>query len=200
MVFDNVKLKNKVFIYPTDTVWGIGASPFDKKSCQRVAKYKEINFNRPFSLLFYDEEMLEEYFSPFGSLTYSSILDLASREMTFLVPLAHIKKEVPKWITSGSSGLAFRFLKNDIFSSLKDENIGPITTTSLNKTGENPIVSKNEAKMFFDQNCSCEIFLSEKKTELSGRPSTIISFLNPEQPSILRAGKFVNEVIEIFDL
>ena len=42
---------NKVIVFPTDTVYGIGASIYDKKSISKIYEIKGRDFNKPIAVL-----------------------------------------------------------------------------------------------------------------------------------------------------
>jgi len=56
----NAMREGKVFIYPTDTVYGIGGNALDGKVCERVREIKGRD-GKPFSIIVSDFSMLRRY-------------------------------------------------------------------------------------------------------------------------------------------
>lgn len=53
-------LKHKIIIFPTDTVYGLGCSIYDKESLKTVYNIKQRDFNKPISVLCSSLEQIEE--------------------------------------------------------------------------------------------------------------------------------------------
>ncbi|MCX6704377.1 MAG: L-threonylcarbamoyladenylate synthase, partial [Candidatus Woesebacteria bacterium] len=48
-------------IYPTETLYGIGADATNPKAIQKLTKYKNRPFGKPYSIAVTDQKMAEEY-------------------------------------------------------------------------------------------------------------------------------------------
>ena len=59
--------KGGTFLYPTDTIWGIGCHPFNVEAIQRVFELKKRSKEKNFILLVADLEMLQKYTSTIPS-------------------------------------------------------------------------------------------------------------------------------------
>ena len=55
-----------VFVYPTSSVWGIGADIYSEEFVLKVLNIKNSNSKKPTSILFKDEEQLAEYIYDYG--------------------------------------------------------------------------------------------------------------------------------------
>ena len=49
-----------IVIFPTETVYGIGANALDKNAVKRIFELKERNLSKPISVLVSDFEMIEK--------------------------------------------------------------------------------------------------------------------------------------------
>lgn len=54
--------ENMLFVYPTDTVWGLGASIASPTAINKINQIKKITIKRPFSILFPTIAMIKDYF------------------------------------------------------------------------------------------------------------------------------------------
>ncbi len=121
-----------VLLYPTDTIWGIGADIRIQAANTQVFNIKERDLSNPLIYLVSSVEMLKNY-----------TVDLHPRIETLLFyhnrPLTLIhkaNKEVPDWAKSDDSTIAFR-VTSDAFCRRVIEKLGrPISSTSANISGE----------------------------------------------------------------
>ncbi|MEO2201869.1 MAG: L-threonylcarbamoyladenylate synthase [Nitrosopumilus sp.] len=49
-----------IIIFPTDTVYGIGCNPYNKKSVEKIYDIKSRNISKPFPILAYSKEIAEK--------------------------------------------------------------------------------------------------------------------------------------------
>ncbi len=56
------KISTKLFIYPTDTVWGIGSNIYDEASFKEIARIKKTTTDKPLSIMFTDLSELKKSF------------------------------------------------------------------------------------------------------------------------------------------
>ncbi len=49
-----------IVIFPTDTVYGIGCNPYNKKSVERIYNIKSRNISKPFPILVHSKEIAEK--------------------------------------------------------------------------------------------------------------------------------------------
>ncbi len=185
-----------VLIYPTDTVWGIGAYIDDEISHRQIEIIKQSADKKPLSIMFDSLSSLNEYFSLnnfsniAGSIDYNKIF---SMEVTLLIPRNLFQKEIPYWIHYDSPYIGVRVLHlKNIIDIFKQRNM-PFTTTSLNITGMSPIVLDADAFSFYNQYARDAIFYKRQGEALSGESSTILKFDN-NQILIVRSGRYVNEL------
>jgi len=150
------KLKNSVFIYPTDTIYGIGCDARKGKLVKRIRRIKERD-KKPFSVIApskkwildnckADRKLLKKLPGP-----YTLIFDLK-------------KEAVAKEVSSGSLGV--RIPRHWISSIVKKLGF-PIVTTSVNITGKKPM---NNLEDFKKLKVDFILYEGVKK----GKPSTVI--------------------------
>lgn len=185
-------MSDKIYIYPTDTVWGIGANIYSKSAHVKIAEIKGSRDGKPLSILFPSIEMAQSYLKiPKKFLDHLEIFDLG---FTLLLPLDLAVKEIPPWVRESSPFIGFRVLPLLALKKVMESEGAPITTTSLNKSGESPIVKNEEAQQFFKSVKSPEIhFVKIKSLENHGSSSTIVQYENGLM-KIIREGKNITVI------
>ncbi|MBT6324370.1 MAG: hypothetical protein HOJ35_00215, partial [Bdellovibrionales bacterium] len=172
-------MNDNIYIYPTDTVWGIGASIYSEVGNQSVRKIKNKDSNDPLSVLFENKVMLMDYINFPAIIKSENLFKLFNFEISLLLPILWIKKEIPKWVLCDSKYVSIRIVKNNsILKIMKDTN-SPITSTSLNFSNEKPITEFIAAKSFcaeVDQEYNLTLLADQDHYySLSGESSTMIT-------------------------
>jgi L-threonylcarbamoyladenylate synthase len=114
-------------VYPTDTLYGVGADPFNEGSVKKVYIAKNRPFDMPLSIAVSNEKMMESI----------AVLNDNARKLVrkFLPgPLTIMltkKPNLPDILTSGSNQIGIR-IPDHPFAIRLIERFGPITSTSAN--------------------------------------------------------------------
>ncbi len=157
--------KGAVFIYPTDTIYGIGCNALDAKAVQKVREIKS-QFDRPFSVIApslvwiksccaIDAEA-ENWFKKLPG-AYTLILKTKS-------------KSVPKEVNLKCGTLGIRIPDHWILDMVR--RLGkPIITTSVNKTGEDVMTTLENLDPKIKARCDFVIY----EGEINGKPSTLVN-------------------------
>ncbi|MFB3765470.1 MAG: L-threonylcarbamoyladenylate synthase [Methanotrichaceae archaeon] len=119
-----------VVVYPTETIYGLGANALDDQAIMRVFQIKRRPLTKPIFLAISSFEMLEKV-AEIGKE------DLAILEKLLPGPVSVLLKKrsiVPDILTAGSSMVGIRFPDHEIALKIIDR-AGPITSTSANRTG-----------------------------------------------------------------
>lgn len=186
-----IMINGGVAVFPTDTVYGLGAVPL-KKSIEKIYEIKKRDFSKKIIALINDisnlNEMIDETsenmdkISPVlreywpGELT---VIFKADRKFTqkFDEELDTIGVRIPKNKT------ALEIIKNAG---------GIVLTTSANISGENPVTRLNSLNKEIREKADCII---EDESTLTGKPSTIVKYENGEI-ELLRKGNVPIENIK----
>lgn len=183
-----------IIIYPTDTVWGIGASIFDEKGTLEVHQAKGSSPGKPMSVLFHNEEQIEEFIHLDDLSEYLPLIEVLKKESTVLIPLKFFKKEIPSYIYCDSDKVGVRLAEDFLGKELSSHTPDPVTTTSLNRSTESPILEESKAIKFKEDYAPQAVFIPSEKSLLSGSPSTIISLEENKTWTIVREGARKNEL------
>lgn len=189
-----MKLINEdIFIYPTDTVWGIGASIYSQNAYQSIAAIKRTSDDKPLSIMFTDATVLYNSFNFPDIMTLSWLRNYFKLESTLLIPIKIAKILIPSWITAKSEFVSIRCLEHTELKKISEIALAPFITTSLNLTGDPPIVGFEDAKKFQEAYAPDAQLIGDSSHNLSGSSSTIVIFrINSFE--IIRVGLKVEEI------
>jgi len=117
-------------VYPTETVYGLGANALDEQAVMRIFLIKKRPLSRPISLAVSSLEMLRDV---------AHIRDEEMRILEELLPgpvsiLVRKRSIVPDILTAGSPLVSIRYPDYESALSIIDI-AGPITSISANRTG-----------------------------------------------------------------
>jgi len=180
----------KIFIYPTDTIYGIGGNPFDKSVDTRIADIKGRNEKKQFIWLLSDIESLLNY----TDIIYETHLEFLQKIWPAPVTVILNLNERTKAIINQDT-IAVRIPQNDFCLKLLQEISRPLISTSVNRSGEAPLHQIDQIVDNYLQDVDAIFFNTETTEKIS---STIID-LTSKQPKLLREGsiKFV-ELLNYF--
>ncbi|MDO5861042.1 L-threonylcarbamoyladenylate synthase [Methanobrevibacter sp.] len=165
-----------VILYPTDTVYGLGANIFDNAAVKRVFDIKQRSYLKPLSILVSDIRSIG-LVAKVSNEQKKLINNYLPGPYTFI-----LKKEsiVPRTVTSGSAFVGVRVPNNDISRRLAS--LFPITTTSANISDDEVLSNPSEILEQLD----CEVDLVIDVGELKSSHASMIIDLSQTNPRIIR--------------
>ena len=172
-----------VIVYPTETVYGIGANALDEQAILRVFQIKKRPLPMPIFLAVSSLEMLDRV-AELDSDDKEILKQLLPGPLSVLV---RRKSIVPDVLTAGSSLVGIRFPDHEVALRIIDVT-GPITSTSANRTGSPPPVSANEVSS--EIATRVDMVLDGGKCKFS-QPSTLLDLVNRK---IIRPGAELEKV------
>ncbi len=155
------RLKKEIFIYPTDTIYGIGCDATNKELVEKIRKIKKRD-DKPFSVIAPSKEWILKNFK----IDKKIIRQYLPGPYTLI--LEKIEKNFLNWISAGEF-IGVRIPGHIFIKKLQKLQI-PIVTTSVNLSGEKFANSVEEINKDILQ----EIDLVIDGGILSGKPSTLI--------------------------
>ena len=196
-----MKSEFPLFIYCTDTVWGVGSVAQDGEGHRRIAKLKKTDDDKPLSVLFLDFATLKGKISleKMDSRFDEQFFQL---ESTLLVPQKFILDSNLLPLTKGSPYLGIRCLNLPSLSKSLEPYDYMVTSTSLNETGSQPAVTREEAFEIYQKwkkNDSHIVFIDEETGIIGARSSTIVKW-DVNEVSFLREGRRVDEIKKLLGL
>ncbi|MGQ9653547.1 MAG: L-threonylcarbamoyladenylate synthase [Thermodesulfobacteriota bacterium] len=166
--------------YPTDTVYGIGCSIFQKGAIQRIYEIKGKDRHKPLSFICSDLKDISQY-AQVSNYAYKTMKKLLPGPYTFLLQATRM---VPKIMLTKRKTVGIRVPDNPICLALVKELGHPIITTSVSRPDEqlynDPQEIHDRLKGKLDLVVDGGIIVAEH--------STIVD-LTDETPVILRVGK-----------
>ena len=172
----NVLADGGVVLYPTDTVYGLGANIFDKKAVKRVFEIKQRSPLKPLSILVSDVDAID-LVAKVSVMQKEVINQHLPGPYTFILKKRNI---VPRVVTSGSSLVGVRVPDNEIACRLAT--IFPITTTSANLSDDEVL---SNPKDILDQ-LDCEVDLVIDVGDLASNHESKVIDLSNSSPKIIR--------------
>lgn len=154
-------IKGKIFIYPTDTIYGLGCNALNKRSVNKIKKLKQRDKNKPLSIIAPSKKWIKE-----NCITNINLDKYLPGPYTLI-----LKKKNPDFLShiSKSETIGIRIPKSEFTKHIKKANT-PFITTSVNLSGEPPITSISEIPNKIKKNVDHIVDIGI----LSGNPSTLI--------------------------
>ncbi len=172
-------------IYPTETVYGLGAAALSEDAVMKVYRIKRRSLAKPISIAVSSFEMLAEV-----AHVEPSHRGILTRLLPGPVTVLLRKKEiVPDILTAHSQVVGIRFPANRIATRIIEET-GPITATSANLTGEKPPRCIEEVKI------KADIIINGGRCKY-GIPSTVIDMARGAGIRIERKGAEYDRILYI---
>lgn len=185
----------KVIVYPTDTVYGLGANAMDEKGIKKIFEIKGRNFNKPISIIVKDIEMAKKVAS-FGKDTEKILKKVFPGPITVIL---YKKRLLPDILTGESNKVGLRIPDCKFIKVLMENLDFPITATSANISGKPASGDIKEIlEQFKNQRFKPDLVLDAGVLPRT-QPSTVIDLTGPK-PKILRVGPVSkNELEKLFN-
>ena len=165
-----------VVLYPTDTVYGLGANIFDDSAVRRIFEIKQRSVLKPISILVSDIAAID-LVAKVSNEQKKVINNYLPGPYTFILKRNPV---VPRVVTGGSAYVGVRVPDNDISRRLAS--LFPITTTSANVSDEEVLSNPKDILEQLD----CEVDLVIDVGELKSNHASMIIDLSQANPKIIR--------------
>ncbi|MFK7899725.1 MAG: L-threonylcarbamoyladenylate synthase [Cyclobacteriaceae bacterium] len=121
--------KGGVIIYPTDTVYALGCSVFDRKAIERICQIKQVKVEKSqFSFMCTDLSNASQYTKQVGSTIFKLMKKTLPGPYTFII---NASGEVPKALQFKKKTVGIKIPDHRITNLLTQELGHPIISTSL---------------------------------------------------------------------
>lgn len=171
-------LHNKVIVFPTDTVYGIGCLYHDEQSIKRIYDIKGRDYSKPMVILCANMEQVNKLIA-----NNQKIPDNISKHWPGKLTIILFKNElVCDIITSGKKTVGIRIPGNQISLELLKK-YGPMVVTSLNLSNQ-PAITKFKDVLAFEKQVDYII----RGEDLNSVPSTVYDLTRKR---VLRQGEVI---------
>ena len=183
-------LKNGgIVVFPTETVYGIGANIWDEVAVKRLYEVKQRPFSKPISLLVNSIDMINEVAKDITELEYALMKEFFPGPFTIILKKKDI---VPNIVTANLDTVGIRLPANEIALRLIKYAEIPIATTSSNISGKPSVTNLGDVMSEFEGKVDC--FINGGPSEI-GVASTIVQVIDGKV-HILREGSISKEQID----
>lgn len=153
--------KGKIFIYPTDTIYGLGCNAEDIDAVNRIKEIKNRDKDKPLSVIIPSFNWIEE----------NLIIDTDIKKYLPGPYTIILKKKNPDFLShvSNTGSLGIRVVDNEFTRKIQKSGV-PFITTSVNLAGEPHLTKISDLKKEIKEKVDFIIDIGE----LSGNPSKLI--------------------------
>ena len=181
-------------VFPTETVYGLGANAFDEEACRKIFRAKGRPSDNPLIVHISTLEMLEDLASEVPESAWRFIERLWPGPLTLVLPKS---SKIPDVVTASLPTVAVRMPSHPVARMLIELSGVPIAAPSANLSGKPSPTSFEH--VFEDMNGRVDIIVDGGETPL-GIESTIVDATR-EPPLLLRPGPLtIEQLLEISSL
>jgi L-threonylcarbamoyladenylate synthase len=167
-----IYLEGGTFVYPTDTIYGLGANPFNEDAVAKINDIKGRQEDKKYILLIDNIESLSKYVELNHEKHLDFLISIWPNPISVVLNLNSKTSSILKTNT-----MAFRIPNHRFCQKLTSELKMPLISTSVNRTGASAINHPEIIKQELSSEVSA-IFYSNKKS--FERASTVIDLTGSE--------------------
>lgn len=169
-----------VVIYPTETLYGLGANPLDPEAMKKLYAIKGRKKAKPIPFLIKDQKMLETFVEDIPPIGRQLIDRYWPGALTLIF---RAKEGLPAPLRRGSGTIGLRISSHPIARLIVETVDAPLTSTSANPSGERELPDiQSIAQAFWDQ-----VDLIIDGGQVPGQGSTVVD-LTVTPPRVVREG------------
>ncbi len=179
--------EGKVFAYPTDTIYGFGANPFNQDALAKITAMKRRSIGKKFILLAADLEMVLKYVELKDEAHADLLLSLWPNPVSIVLRLNSYYRDI-----MGEETTAFRVPNHSFCRKLLTELKMPLVSTSVNRSDEPAMNDFSLISQEFSGEIDAIFYTSRPPLNIA---STVID-LSGDEPKLLREGMIsFNEIL-----
>ncbi len=180
--------ENKPFIYPTETLWGLGCDALSSEAISKIFDLKKRSPAKALSILVRDTHMAHEY-----ALLSKKAVEFMEffwpGPVSFIVPA---RDTLPQKLHGDTGFVSLRCSPHSFLRDLFKHHARPIVSTSVNLSGEMFLQTRPEILKVFP-----DIFVVESdEKEMLQKPSTILKIENDRIIPIREGAVSYSEILK----
>jgi len=170
-----------IIAFRTDTLYGLGADPFNHEAVRRIKHLKGREENKPILIVISDYDQLHRFIDD-----VSPAFELLAKHFWpgALTLIGRASEGIPEEITAGTKSVGVRLPDDDRVRALVRNCGGALTATSANPSHAAPAGSAREVHDYFGDAIDLVIDDGEVESDL---PSTVVDVSGGE-PRLIREG------------
>ncbi|NIP31503.1 MAG: threonylcarbamoyl-AMP synthase [Candidatus Dadabacteria bacterium] len=178
-----------VFIYPTETLYGIGCLASNESACEKIVEIKGRSENKGLIVLVKDKKMLEDHFIINKEITNKYLK--IDKPLTLIL---ESKTEFPRVVSGGTNKIAVRISSNIFVQKLLNLLNEPITSTSANISGKENLFEFDDIYNNFNN----KVDLIVNSGNIPPSKGSAILDLTKKPPTVIRKGDLTDSEIKEF--
>ncbi len=183
----------QLIAFPTETVWGLAADARSEAALERLRAWKGRSEASPIALLVSGVEALAELGCRTGPAARRIAESFWPGPLTLVVPC---RSDFPAGIARSDGAVGFRCSSHPLAAALERRlrvaGLGPITATSLNRSGEPPAAGRGEAEALCGAPEGPRL-LAVDRAECGGSAASTVVDCTAAEPVVLRWGAIPRE-------
>jgi len=158
-----------VIAYPTESCYGFGCDPFNRKAIDKIIKVKGRSKTKGLIVIAGDLKQLEKLILPLTRNDLQEVSQYWPGPYSLILP---VTRKVPRNLIGVHPRIAVRVSKHYLVRQLCDRLNLPLVSTSANKSGFKSIRTYRECKRQFGK----KVMVLPGLTSFAKKPSTIIDW------------------------
>ncbi len=158
-----------VIAYPTESCYGLGCDPANRKAVLRILKLKQRPQHKGLILIASNYAQVARYLSPLSTEQQKKLHDAGKNAITYLMP---VRQSAPRWLRGKHDTLAVRMSAHPFARTLCRGAGSALVSTSANRSGMKPAKTYKECRRLFGS----QVWVLPGRVGKRKRPSTIMSW------------------------
>jgi L-threonylcarbamoyladenylate synthase len=155
-----------VIAYPTESCYGLGCDPRNRRAVQRILKLKQRPQRKGLILIAANYQQVARYIQPLTLPEQHKLQQDGAQAITYLMP---VKPSCPRWLRGAHDTLAVRLTAHRFARQLCRSAGSALVSTSANRSGCKPAKTYAQCQRLFGE----KVLVLRGMVGMRKRPSTI---------------------------